>query len=47
MSDKRQNNQLVLAFMDTSKSEALRSSTEGTESRMVEREAESRLVLNY
>jgi RNA-directed DNA polymerase len=41
MSDKRQNNQLVLAFMETSKSEALRSSIEGTESRMVEREAES------
>ena len=41
MSDKRQNNQLVLAFMEESRSEAPRASEEGTESPVVERKAES------
>src|SRR5882724_3968116 len=41
MSDKRQKNQLVLAFADTSRSEAPRSTGEGTESLMAQRRAES------
>jgi RNA-directed DNA polymerase len=41
MSDKRQNNQLLLAFMEESRSEAPRASQEGTESRVAERNAES------
>lgn len=41
MSDKRQNNQLVLAFMEESRSEAPRASMEGTESFVAKREAES------
>lgn len=41
MSDKRQNNQLVLAFMEESRSEAPRVSMEGTESFVAKREAES------
>jgi RNA-directed DNA polymerase len=41
MSDKRQKNQLVLAFREESRSEAPRASTEGTESRTAERRAES------
>ncbi len=41
MSDKRQNNQLVLAFAEMSRSEAPRDSEEGTESLMAKREAES------
>ena len=41
MSDKRQKNQLVLAFADESRSEAPRVSDEGTESLMVKRETES------
>src|SRR4051812_5131958 len=41
MSDKRQKNQLVLAFADESRSEAPRASDEGTESLMVKRETES------
>ena len=42
MSDKRQKNQLVLAFAETSRSEAPRDSVEGTETPMAKREAESR-----
>ena len=42
MSDKRQNNQLVLAFTETSRSEAPRDSAEGTEALMEKREAESK-----
>jgi RNA-directed DNA polymerase len=41
MSDKRQNNQLVLAFAEMSKSEAPRDSVEGTETLMAKRAAES------
>jgi RNA-directed DNA polymerase len=41
MNDKRQKNQLELAFTETSRSEAPRDSAEGTESFTVEREAES------
>jgi len=41
MSDKRQKNQLVLAFMEESRSEAPRESTEGTESLAVKRWTES------
>ncbi len=41
MSDKRQNNQLVLAFIEESRSEAPRASMEGTESFVAKREAES------
>jgi RNA-directed DNA polymerase len=41
MDDKRQNNQLVLAFMEESRSEAPRASEEGTESFVAKREAES------
>jgi len=41
MSDKRQNNQLVLTFTDESRSEAPRVSTEGTESHTVKRGTES------
>ena len=41
MSDKRQNNQLVLAFAEMSRSEAPRDSGEGTEALMAKREAES------
>jgi RNA-directed DNA polymerase len=41
MSDKRQKNQLVLAFADTSRGEAPRSSAEGTELLAAQREAES------
>src|SRR6202167_2243313 len=41
MSDKRQKNQLVLAFLDESRSEAPRVSTEGTESLAVKRGTES------
>ena len=41
MSDKRQNNQLELAFAEMSRSEAPRISAEGTESLAVKREAES------
>src|SRR5919108_2091962 len=42
MSDKRQNNQLVLAFTEMSRSEAPRDSAEGTETLMAKREAESK-----
>ena len=41
MSDKRQNNQLLLAFTDESRSEAPRVSAEGTESLAVKRGTES------
>src|SRR5215467_7184260 len=41
MSDKRQKNQLELAFMDESRSEAPRASTEGTESLAAKRGTES------
>jgi len=41
MSDQRQNNQLVLAFTEMSRSEAPRDSAEGTESLAAQREAES------
>src|SRR5215207_931857 len=41
MSDKRQKNQLVLAFTEMSRSEAPRDSGEGTETLMATREAES------
>jgi RNA-directed DNA polymerase len=41
MSDKRQKNQLVLAFLDESRSEAPRVSTEGTESLAAKRGTES------
>jgi len=41
MSDKRQKNQLVLAFMDEGRSEAPKASEEGTESPAVKRVAES------
>jgi RNA-directed DNA polymerase len=41
MGDKRQNNQLLLAFMDESRSEAPRVSTEGTESLAAKRGTES------
>jgi RNA-directed DNA polymerase len=41
MSDKRQKNQLELAFMEESRSEAPRASVEGTESLAAERESES------
>ena len=41
MNDKRQNNQLVLAFTDESRSEAPRVSTEGTESLAAKRGTES------
>ena len=41
MSDKRQKNQLVLAFTEMSRSEAPRDSGEGTETLMVKREDES------
>ena len=41
MSDKRQKNQLVLAFTEMSRSEAPRVSGEGTETLMAKREAES------
>src|ERR1044071_7290323 len=42
MSDKRQKNQLVLAFAEESRSEAPRDSAEGTETLMAKREAESK-----
>jgi RNA-directed DNA polymerase len=42
MSDKRQKNQLVLAFTEMSRSEAPRDSAEGTEMLMAKREAESK-----
>src|SRR6202048_1296880 len=41
MSDKRQNNQLMLAFVDESRSEAPMTSMEGTESLTVKRGTES------
>ena len=41
MSDKRQKNQLVLAFADQGRSEAPKTSEEGTESLAVNRVAES------
>ena len=41
MDDKRQNNQLVLAFEDESRSEAPRVSVEGTESLTVKRGTQS------
>ena len=41
MSDKRQKNQLVLAFMEESRSEAPRASAEGTESLAAKRGTES------
>jgi RNA-directed DNA polymerase len=41
MSDRRQKNQLVLAFVEESRSEAPRASTEGTESLAAKRKAES------
>src|SRR5215204_2844772 len=41
MSDKRQKNQLVLAFTEMSRSEAPRDSGEGTEALMAKRKAES------
>jgi RNA-directed DNA polymerase len=42
MSEKRQKNQLELAFTEMSRSEAPRDSGEGTETLMVKREAESK-----
>ena len=45
MSDKRQNNQLVLAFMEESRSEAPTASVEGTESLAAERKAESPAII--
>src|ERR1041384_6171318 len=42
MSDKRQKNQLVLAFTEMSRSEAPRHSAEGTEAPVAKREAESK-----
>ena len=42
MSDKRQKNQLELAFTEMDKSEALKNSAEGTESLVAKREAESK-----
>src|SRR5688572_24938904 len=45
MSDKRQNNQLVLAFMEESRSEAPTTSVEGTESLAAERKAESPAII--
>jgi len=44
MSDKRQKNQLVLAFAEMSRSEAPRDSAEGTEPLMAKREAESTAI---
>ena len=44
MSDKRQNNQLVLAFTEMSRSEAPRDSVEGIETLMAERKAESTAI---
>jgi RNA-directed DNA polymerase len=44
MSDKRQKNQLVLAFTEMSRSEAPRDSAEGTEALMAKREAESMAI---
>jgi RNA-directed DNA polymerase len=44
MSDKRQKNQLVLAFTEMSRSEAPRDSGEGTETLMAKREAESMAI---
>jgi RNA-directed DNA polymerase len=44
MSDKRQQNQLVLAFLDESRSEAPRVSEAGTESLAVKRGTESRAI---
>jgi len=44
MSDKRQKNQLVLAFAEMSRSEAPRDSGEGTETPMAKREAESMAI---
>ena len=41
MSDKRQKNQLVLAFAEMSRSEAPRDSVEGTETLMAKGDAES------
>jgi RNA-directed DNA polymerase len=41
MSDKRRKNQLVLAFMEESRSEAPKASVEGTESLAAERQSES------
>ena len=41
MSDKRQNNQLWLAFMEESRSEAPTAFVEGTESLVAERQSES------
>src|SRR5215813_13490723 len=42
MSDKRQKNQLMLAFAEKRRSEAPRDSVEGTEALMAKREAESK-----
>ena len=44
MSEKRQNNQLVLAFAEMSRSEAPRGSVEGTEALMAKRAAESMAI---
>ena len=44
MSDKRQKNQLELAFTEMSRSEAPRDSGEGTETPMAKREAESMAI---
>jgi RNA-directed DNA polymerase len=44
MSDKRQNNQLELAFTEMSRSEAPRDCVEGTEALMAKREAESMAI---
>jgi hypothetical protein len=43
--DKRQNNELVLAFMDESRSEAPRVSEEGTESLAAKRRTESPAIV--
>jgi RNA-directed DNA polymerase len=45
MSDKRQNNQLVLAFMEESRSEAPMASEEGTETLTAKRNAESPAII--
>jgi hypothetical protein len=47
MSDRRQNNQLELAFAEMSRSEAPRDSVAGTETLTAKREAESMAIVNH
>jgi len=47
MSDKRQKNQLELAFTEMSRGEAPRDSGEGTEALMAKREAESMAISKH